>query len=397
MVDWESDEACHAATADAIALATALGPAAPFPAPSNPDLELPMSPWIAVTGTDYKPHVIVHARLAIDGEAVLIDTRGTRVSLAAPREPVHIESADDDVGPTVVPQAIRPAGLPGTRRCGRDPIHPVGWRGTRMAVYWTYETGFLSATDHDYPTGPAKKLWGHGNNDPVAVAVTPAGDACVQRFDHDVTFLDVVPIAWHRAGAVDVAAFVRDPRRATFYAQTADFASYRATEDLLDEDNREVAPVVVLGPSPTARYALDLRHRVIRIRNQGETALAEVVGGPDEGFAVFDREHRVVRRGTGLLLGGWFRYATIEDGGSLWREDLATGARVLLGSAERVACVDPDVEAVVQDAIREGRHDEVAALRASHPTRAIEGELEVVPIPGTRNILELGAGTLRVV
>ena len=39
----------------------------------------------------------------------------------------------------------------------------------------------------------------------------------------------------------------------------------------------------------------------------------------------------------------------------------------------------------------------LAALRAAHPTRTIEGELEVVAIPGTRNIIEIGGGALRVV
>ncbi|MEJ7596667.1 MAG: hypothetical protein WKG01_02055 [Kofleriaceae bacterium] len=401
VVDWHDPEQCHEALALAIARADALPAVAPPPVPVSPDLELPMSSWVGFTSDCFRSHWIANARLVLDGEPVLVDSRGTRLSLAAPREPIHLTWTPDELGPPLPAQAHGPDHHPGMWRYGRDPIHPVGWRGSRMAVYWSYvtdrETGFLSATDHDYPSGPAKKLWGFEDNDPVSVAVTPAADACVQRFGHDVTVLDVVPIAWHRAGAVDVAAFVRDPRRATFYAQTADFAHDRATDDLTDEDNRELAPVIVLGPSPAVRYAVGLLHRVVRVSNQDDTAVADVIGGPDEGFAVFDRDHQLVRRGTGILLGGWFRHATIEDAGSLWREDLATGERVLLGSAARVACIDPDVEAVVQDAIREGRHDAAAALRAAHPTRPIDGALEVVAIPGTRNILEIGAQILRVV
>ena len=51
---------------------------------------------------------------------------------------------------------------------------------------------------------------------------------------------------------------------------------------------------------------------------------------------------------------------------------------------------------VVQDAIREGRHEAAAQIRATHPTRTIEGERQVLAIPGTRNVLELTLGKLRV-
>ena len=112
------------------------------------------------------------------------------------------------------------------------------------------------------------------------------------------------------------------------------------------------------------------------------------------GFAIFDDHHALVRRGTGTLLGGWYRHATVEDDGWLFREDLATGARTLLGSAARVVC-EPDVEAIVLDAIREGRHDAVAALREG--AAAIEGERDVVAIPGTRNVLEITETMYRVV
>jgi hypothetical protein len=371
----------------------------------NPDLELPASSWVE-WGTRWRFRVssLVAARLANrEGRAVLVDGNGAAIDLAAPGALIGLEDNEAAVYelPLVGATADDRRWLhPGLRSCGVDPVHPIGWRGHRMEIYWSYigaaEVGFLSATDHDWPCGPAKKLWGHEDNDPVAVAVTPRGDLCAQTFEHDVLITVGMPIGWHRAGGVDAAVFARDPRRAVFYAQTAAFVEDRGVANLLEEDNRELAPVVVLGPDETTRYAVDLRHRVVRVTYAEDAAAATVVGGPDAGYAVFDAEHRLVRCGAGLLLGGWFRHATIEHDGALWREDLATGARTLLGAAVRAACLDPDVEMVVQDAIREGRHDAAALLRASHPTRAIEGELCVVAIPGTRNVIEIGERYLRV-
>lgn len=396
LFDWldAADPApCRAAIARAL---EPMRPISPAPPRINPDIDLPASAWVECTSPRRSARIVA-AQLAIrSGRATLI-APGEVIDLATltPRRPPITLGATDDV--TWLPL------LPnhrGRSACGIDPIHPIAWRGDRMSVYWSYigprEVGFMSATDHDYPCGPAKKLWGFENNYPVAIAVTPTGDVCAQTFEHDVTITVGMPIGWHRAGEVDVAMFAPDPKRIAYYAQKAEFVETLAIEDLLDEDNRELAAVVVLGPDERCRYAVDLRHRVVRITGPREAAVGEVVAGPDAGYAIFDADHRIVRRGTGTLLGGWFRHATIDEGGWLWREDLATGERTLLDSAARVACLDPDVEMVVQDAVREGRHDAAAQLRASHPTRAITGERHVVAIPGTRNVLELADSYLRV-
>lgn len=366
------------------------------------ELELPASAWVEWTSEHpYDALACIAAQLVVrEGRAALVDARGALVDLAAPTSPIVIGRAD----PSVV--AGRPLASSADRltSCGFDPTHPVGWRGHRMAVYWSYvgarDVGFLSATDHDYPCGPAKKLWGYKDNDPVAVAVTPDADACAQRFEHDVLFTCNVPVAWHRAvnvdAHVDVAAFVDDPRRALFYAESEEWRGGEGSPDVLDEDNRDCPPAFVLGPGASARYAVDLRHRVVRITGTHDVAVGVVLGGPGDGYAVFDDEHRLVRRGTGLLLGGWYRHATVEDDGALWREDLATGRRTLLGHADRVRCVDESAEAVAQDAIREGRHDEAARLRAGQPCITIEGAVQVLAIPGTRNVLEIADRFLRV-
>lgn len=398
VIDWWelSDGAPQLAVQRAIA--HPLAAARPKQTPcANPDLELPASAWVSVeTAFAFTLPSRIAARLAIrDGRAVLLDGRVPSIELVAP---TALTVKDLDGAPSGLPFA------PATSQdhhsaYGQDPVHPVVWRGHRMAVYWWYvgaaEIGFLSATDHDWPCGPAKKLWGYENNDPVAIALAPRGDVCVQTFEHDTLITVGMPIGWHRAGHVDVALFAPDPRRAVFYAQTTEFQE-RATGDLLDEDNRELAPVVVLGPDDEARYAIDLRHRVVRIVGTHGAATGEIIGGPNEGYAVFDADHQLVRRGTGMLLGGWFQHATIEDEGALWREDLAYGERTLLGSTTRCACVDPDAEMVVQDAIREGRHDDAAKLRASHATRAITGDLQHIAIPGTRNVIEIAGARWRV-
>jgi hypothetical protein len=392
VIHWDdlNDAApCRAAIDRALALADSLDDE-PAPPPQPPDLELPASAWS--TGTcEFTHHLAarVAAKLRLhDDRALLIAPDGVPIDLAAPL--------------ARIPLTYPYEGVEHAPRCwpvGVDPVHQVAWQGHRMAISWSYlaagGASFLSATDHDWPCGPAKKLWGYDDNDPVAVALSPAADACVQTFAHDALVTEEVPVRWHRAGTVDVAAFARDPYRALLYAQTAEFVETRASEDLAEDDNRELAPVVVLGPDRRARYAVDLRHRVVRLTGHEESLAARVVGGPDEGYVVCDADHGVVRRGTGTLLGGWYRHATIEDAGWLWREDLATGERRLLEAATRVRCLDPEVEAIVQDAIREGRHDDAARIRSAHGTRAIPGEVMALAIPGTRNILELAIGEAR--
>jgi hypothetical protein len=176
--------------------------------------------------------------------------------------------------------------------------------------------------------------------------------------------------------------------------------------DLLDDDARDLAPALVLGPDAAIRYAVDLGARVYRIDNRGAPgpgyrgdAVVVELGGATHGYAVFDADHREVRRGAGRLLGGWFRWATIEHGGHYWREDLATGARTRLAPVDHAICDEADVEAVARDANLAERHDDAAALRARHRSRPVDGAgaLDVLAIPGTRNVLLVGDRHLRVI
>jgi len=92
---------------------------------------------------------------------------------------------------------------------GFDASHPVGWTGHRMFPYWLYVggtgLGYLSATDHDYPCGPSKKLYGYADNDPVRVELAPDLSAIAFTFEHDVLLTNALPIAWRSAGDIDGA------------------------------------------------------------------------------------------------------------------------------------------------------------------------------------------------
>lgn len=396
MFDWRGDDdgaACGAAVRRAVALAAALGPEELVPPPAvTPDRELATSGWF-----DAAPGVNLAALAALldarDGEVTVTVADGSRVPLEPAPHAVTLAappmSADRSVGRLAL---------------GRDPVHPVGWRGLRMAFRWLIGDdggGALSANDHDWPCGPAKKLYRSYNNDPVQICVTPAADAYAARFDHDVLVTTSVPIAWTAAAlpdgtAVDLALFSPDPQRAVFFVHVSvDDGGYPAT-DLFDEDARARAPALVLGP---AGYALGLDGEVQRImRTATSDGVVVHVGGPAEGYAIFDREHRLVRRGAGRLLGGWYRWLTLEYADAYWREDLVTGERYRLAPVDLARCVDPGAESVASDAAAEGNHDRAAEVRRAHASgpRAKADALNVVAIPGTRNVLLVGATSLRV-
>ena len=352
------------------------------------DLELPPSTWIPYRSESRWPGAqLIASQLALrDGRAVLLLGDGRHADLAALPPTL-------DIGDIFAPLRAREHRrlYPGWQALGFDPVHPVGWRGDRMTVYWLHVTRagscFLSANDHDWPCGPAKKILGHMDNDPVQIALAPALDACLWRFEHDVTLTSSIPVRWQRAGSVDVASFPKDERRAVWFVKDERF------DDLTDDDCREAAPAMVLGPDAHHRYALDLSRLVYRI--MGKDAVP--IGGPDAGYIVCSADHDVVRRGSGRLVGGWFRWATIEDGGAYWREDLATGERTPVAIADRIVCTDRAADAVAHDALHEGRIAEAARIRAAHAVREVAGDLITLAIPGTRNLLLVAEHDLRVV
>jgi hypothetical protein len=374
---WVAKVVDHLATALGLAEAAlqALPPRAEMPLASPVIDELPVSPW-----NRYEPERFDFAFLD------RVERRGDEIVIAPakPRPPLTPEEARH-----------QRSWNPGFLSLGADPIHrPVGWRGDRMHVYWTWEGQFFTSSDHDYPCGPGKKLWGYEDNDPVQVTLAPDASAYAARFGHDVLLTRAVPLPWQRAGAFDAVVRVRDPWRAVFYAQDPERDSWAPRpEEITDEDGRDCAPVLVLAPS--LHYALDLSLRVYRVMN-AENGDAEKVqiGGPNEGFAVFDGEHRLVRRASGKLIGGWYRWATIEENGAYWREDLVTGERIRMAPIDLAISDDPTIEAVARDAIFEGQFDRAMALRGT--TQTME-DIVAYALPGTKNVLLVSKQHVRVI
>lgn len=397
--DWFAGEPspCRAALAHASALASGLATRSPRAARPWPDLELPASPWVAFTddaggslAAVVASQLVTHA-----GRPALRDARGGVHDLAALHGPIAFGTATEPA----LPLAGDADGHPGGRWLARDPVHPVAWRVERTAVAWSYagarELGFLAVSSASPPASHVERRWGRVANEVVAISLSPDGDACVQHAVDDALLTTRPPLGWQRAGSVDVASCAPDPaRRLLAVLATGVDPDVLQLDDMPSEQVRDRAPVIVLGPTAATRYALAAGDHLIAFDGDGRRTLIRRVA---DSFWVLDADHRVVRTAPGRLLGGWFRYATVEHEGALYREHLATGERVALAVADRVVCADPEIEAIALDALAEGRPADAAALRASHPTREITGERTVVAIPGTRNVLELVGGYLRVV
>lgn len=219
------------------------------------------------------------------------------------------------------------------------------------------DVSILCGCAHDWPVGHAKKLYGYDDNHPRHLFIAPDRGAYVSTFERDAIVSGAVPFRWRAlSGSSDAHCALDwpppDSLRKLFFvadleagaahsglpAPAPDDAAARA-EVALQEDARHHAPIVVVGPSDDHRYALALDEEVWSIEVHDGADEAVVVGGPHEGFAVYDATHRAVRRGRGRLLGGDHDALLVldtddthDDGArSLWREEFVSGARAPLG------------------------------------------------------------------
>ena len=228
------------------------------------------------------------------------------------------------------------AGIERLRPFYVDPDAGVGAAGGRCWFHWLRvtedEVGILAPVVHDWPCGHGKKLWGYMDNEPVRVEVAPQLDAYLSVYDVDAIVGSVVALGWRRAGPAWAPVWPpADPRRALFTCPDWTFLGDAEKASALDdEDCRGDAPAIALGPDETHRYALGLDREVWRIRGE----MIEPLGGPDEGYAIFDADHHRRRSGRGRLLCGGAGWLWIEDEGAVWREPFAGG--------ERLRCVDVD-------------------------------------------------------
>lgn len=223
----------------------------------------------------------------------------------------------------------------------------AGWRCTfdwyriaRRSGADGWEMHELCGCAHDWPVGHAKKLYGHDDNHPRHVAIAPDGGAYVSTFEHDAIVAGALPFRWRRASlgssGRDVALLDWPPedslRKLFFVADWTvvggGISEAARSEAAREEDARGHAPVVVVGPGDDTRYAIALDEEVWTLSRDDE---ASVVGGPHEGYAIFDASHRVVRRGRGRLLGGDHEALLVHLDGELWREDFITGDKTSFG------------------------------------------------------------------
>lgn len=210
-----------------------------------------------------------------------------------------------------------------------DPVLGLGAVGTRCWFSWARvtddEASVLAAAMHDWPCGHEKKLHGYLDNDPVRVEVADDGDAFLSVYDVDAIVGSLITPRWRRAGPAMVPEWPpRDPSRVLLTCPDWRWARGKAgTLEGLHNDCRGDAPVVALGPDRGHRYTLGLDREVWMVRGEGGRRL----GGPNEGYVVFDADHVEVRRAAGRLLCGSGPWLWVEADGHVWRELVRTGAR----------------------------------------------------------------------
>lgn len=183
--------------------------------------------------------------------------------------------------------------------------------GGRCRFQWRYQGPFgnslLAANAHDWPLGHAKKLYGHRDNEPVALDLSLDAVLYASSYDVDVVLSDALPFAWQPCGHGVVALLwppLRLDQRVFFHPL------YHWTEEPDSEDFRDGAPALALGPSGAFRYALALDREVWSLDSEGHR---RVDRGQFE-WAVYDRNHQVVEYRGGRLLGGdAYRLAVYQD------------------------------------------------------------------------------------
>jgi hypothetical protein len=315
-----------------------LGPAplrTPPPVPAQ--REWPAGPWLAAAG-DLRPESLAPL-LCAPASGPAISAGATLRCLLEPGDsPLEVPSARMAVssdgrlrltssGALLPLDQPIPAGPFSCRPVGFDPVHPVVITGRRMVFTWNFfADGAVSPmcpSVHSWPCGHARKMWDSANNRPVAVAVAPDGSAYVSTFGYDTLISSAVPMCWRHVGELLVADWPPDPKldplRALLFCTTE--SSWGDPMKAWGMEYRGFPPVIVLGPAAGCRYAVDLSWPTYRVRGER----CERLEG--SGYAVYDAEHALVRRGEGQLLGGWFRWATVLHDGALWRQALGPAER----------------------------------------------------------------------
>jgi len=336
---------------------------APFPQPA-PDWSLHQSPpgpwlsWPTSRWAEDEPRRLACSLCHREGRPQLLDpSLGLRLDLlSGQRSSLHGDFGEPYFW-AVSPDA-RGLLLPGTKRSswrwlelasgevqeingawgrpiGFDPTGRYAWAGGRCFFHWLSviegQPCYLGQSSHDWPCGHEKKQYGYLDNEPRWIHLSPDLSAYLSIYDKDAIISSSIPVQWCQAGPYLFACRADDSLRALFFTRRETAESYPANPmDPFDGEARDAAPTVLLGPSSSARYLLSFEEPVYRL--QGEEVVQ--LGGPDERYALFDSQHQMRAQRQGRLLGGWWRWAFVVEGGQIFREEIESGVRVELGTAE---------------------------------------------------------------
>lgn len=221
---------------------------------------------------------------------------------------------------------------------GIDPTGQIAWAGGRCHFHFRILTehgpAFWTPSNHDWPCGHGKKLYGYKDNDPLFVHLAPDVSACLSTYEHDTLLTPQLPLVWRDVGGFAVAERTRGEPRALFFCRSDADDVFPGDPFEADEDARDEYAVVTLGPSKNVRYAVSLEKPTYRLAKDR----VERLGGPLGGWIVCNDEHEIVRRAAGRLLGGFGPWVVVEEAGNLFRENLMNGHREKLGVVEQEIC-----------------------------------------------------------
>lgn len=243
-----------------------------------------------------------------------------------------------------------------------EPSGRLAWTGSRAVFYWHVflDEGPVLWTpcSHSWPDGHAKKLYNYEDNYPLWVHLAPDACMCLSVFEHDVLVAPAPPIRWCQSRSIAIAERTRGGPRALFYVRTDAPDAYPADPTKGDEDARDRRAVVCLGPSPERCYTVGMSQPTWRLIGEK----AELLGGPDGGWKVYNSCHEPVLAGSGRLLSGWQRWILFAEELELIRLDLQTG------ELTRLCAVDQPVDFAIAipgspNAVVVSIHGELARYR----------------------------------
>lgn len=219
-----------------------------------------------------------------------------------------------------------------------EPSGRLAWTGGRSSFRWhvILDEGpvIWTPSNHSWPDGHAKKLYGYEDNEPLWVHLAPDSSMCLSVYEHDVLVAPAPPIRWRQGRSIAIAERTRGGPRALFFVRTDALDGYPADPAAGDEDARDQRAMVCLGSSDDRRYTVGFSKPTWRLINK----TAELLGGPTNAWVVYNSCHEPVLAGRGRLLSGWHRWIVFAEDQELIRLDLETE------EATRLCAVDQPVD-----------------------------------------------------